>query len=589
MHPDIFGRGLAATLGSLIVLVLGLWATPAAAQSDDEVSPQRAIAAFNEVRSRVVAWNLDPVEVDLGAHPVQVTLRYQGEVVGRAIGLPGQSTSPINQALTEAMRQATERLPLPRDATRSSTLASLAREITIGIEIARTLTPMAEEALAEATLLLSPGIEGAAARLGENLLCTFPSVFLEQDRAPSLAAISMVTRLSGDSSLGLRPLRVLQAEHGFTFYRFGVVHVAQLAPGGEAEFLHRSGRVYSQQVTGAMLTQWADMLARHLVARIEFHDDIATASGTFDPRSGVRGPATLSQRAIAAWALVEHAERQDEGQRERIRRVVRALALGAASDMTRNEAPDPSAAGLWLGVLAMLGSDDDRLHDFAHRCRDEALRTAEAAGGRPARIASAWGLVHDGRAGHAPSMEAGRRAARLLVAELPPGELVSAMPFLGDALMGSAGSDALTAGVAPLRQMRSMVWANQVGYADAGALNPDVVGGITFTRGQAALPSWHGARAMAPIATMLGDDRFTPDDEFPAEMSRLFSALRFLRQLTADEWVVHAYAAGDAASGGVRAALWDQRMPMDATALTLLSVTRTLESLDSIVRKRSAK
>ena len=53
-------------------------------------------------------------------------------------------------------------------------------------------------------------------------------------------------------------------------------------------------------------------------------------------------------------------------------------------------------------------------------------------------------------------------------------------------------------------------------------------------------------------------------------------------QLTAEERLGHMYATPGPAIGGVRASLWDQSMPLTASALGLLTLTDTLESLEAI-------
>jgi hypothetical protein len=127
--------------------------------------------------------------------------------------------------------------------------------------------------------------------------------------------------------------------------------------------------------------------------------------------------------------------------------------------------------------------------------------------------------------------------------------------------------------------MRSTMWRFQMTPMDAGPDNADLVGGIVFPSAQNPLPSWQSSRPAAVIATMLADGRLTEPGEVPAELAHLLGLTRFLRQLAADEATGHMYADPARAAWGVRRALWDQRMPADATAMTLLSVTETLRSL----------
>jgi len=86
----------------------------------------------------------------------------------------------------------------------------------------------------------------------------------------------------------------------------------------------------------------------------------------------------------------------------------------------------------------------------------------------------------------------------------------------------------------------------------------------------------------------LRDPRLTERGEIQGEIVRLMEALRYLRQLTASQSEAHMYKDPAKAIGGVRASLFDQRMPPEATAMTLLTVCETLRSLEAI-KKREAE
>ncbi len=79
-------------------------------------------------------------------------------------------------------------------------------------------------------------------------------------------------------------------------------------------------------------------------------------------------------------------------------------------------------------------------------------------------------------------------------------------------------------------------------------------------------------------AAMLGVPGLTPANERPGELARLLPTLRFLRQLSVEEGEARLYPNPQRAMSGVRLALWDHRQPIEATAMTLLAVTDTLEA-----------
>ncbi len=138
--------------------------------------------------------------------------------------------------------------------------------------------------------------------------------------------------------------------------------------------------------------------------------------------------------------------------------------------------------------------------------------------------------------------------------------------------------DGAPLGAAALREGRDLIWEHQLSRSDAGAENADLVGGIVFTGTNQPLPSAQSARAAAMAAAMLGDPALTPEGERPRELARLLPTLRFLRQLSAGEAESRLYPNPERASGAVRLALWDQRQPPEATAMTLIAVTETVRA-----------
>jgi hypothetical protein len=110
-----------------------------------------------------------------------------------------------------------------------------------------------------------------------------------------------------------------------------------------------------------------------------------------------------------------------------------------------------------------------------------------------------------------------------------------------------------------------------------------MLGGSVFTKGEGTpLPTWECVRPIAFIATMLGDDRLTEPAERQQETFHLLLALRYLRQLQADESCGWLYPHPEQARGGVRASTCDHTMPPDATSLTLMAVCEAIKSLERL-------
>ncbi len=211
---------------------------------------------------------------------------------------------------------------------------------------------------------------------------------------------------------------------------------------------------------------------------------------------------------------------------------------------------------------------------------------SEVPGGSHGLVAHA--LVRSGKLDPQDRAGTAESAIEQVFSETPIGGLVAQMPFLGWAAMeqgqGDAHREALVA-------MRQLVWEHQLKRADLAWMDRDLEGGIVFTSSSTPLPSWLSMRALALMGTMLGDEGFTPgtisSGEIPAQVGRQVSAIRFIHQLCAQRENLHMYASGSKAHWGGRMALWDQRMPVEVSAMALLTLTETTRSFDAILARPS--
>ena len=107
------------------------------------------------------------------------------------------------------------------------------------------------------------------------------------------------------------------------------------------------------------------------------------------------------------------------------------------------------------------------------------------------------------------------------------------------------------------------------------------------------MPTWQGARPLAFLASMMGDERLTSggllSGEVPGEIARLLDSIRFLRQLAAGEPEGHMYKDPERAAWGVRKSLWDQMMEPGATAMTLIAVCETLRSVERVADRAAGE
>lgn len=616
-RPRNTRRGVAAAL------LTGLAAfvhTPARAQgpADAPPFPADAMRLYQRLDGWVRAWRVPGgVEDELGGEPdvpglsaVAVTLRYEGQVVGRGVDVSGGLGSLV-LAAGQAMSAANTRLPIERDALFEQHVRAAAERMTVSLELAGPWVPIAPAQWADAAAELAPGLDGTAARLGERAGAVFPSVMLASNMDPGRGLASAVSRATDDATLILKPPEELAKELGATFYRFRATHVAQPAPGEPPLFLHRGGRtVEPRELDEAELRRWADGLAENLRKRRWPGVEKYGLQGTYDPVSGKYEAAWAppGDQALVALSLVQYFETPgvDSAGSRRARAEAAAILadLGVAEEGETQLNTEPAAEALAWVALRALGADGSNAGLDAISARADELRPMfarlddglrQALDNRPHRAAvSVWALARRCvvLSEAEPVVEARLRA---MYREVEPGQLVSLMPWLGWAELAWArfekepGVASPIAAAVALREMRSLMWEHQLRADDYPFDQRDLAGGIVFTSARNPLPSWQSARPLAFVGTMLGDPRLTDEKETTREIVKLLAALRFLRQLSAGQAEGCLYADPARAMWGVRVSLWDQRMPVDATAMTLMAVCETLRSLEAIRQRQAGR
>lgn len=530
-----------------------------------------------------------------GTAGASVTVRLSGVVIGRASDMRADGAS-LWRAARQAMLEALERAPAERDATRESTLREFSQRATLDIQLAGRLTPLLGDTFADAALALSPGVEGVALRVGDALTAQFPGAILSTNSNPATA----LRACAGQLSLPPIELGALRKDHGAIAYRFRVQHLAQPRAGAEPIFLFRAGRtVPPTEVTLANLVEFANGLATR-IQRLDFPgSEPLGLMGDFEPWTGRYSPLIAPPRdqALALYALARYANSPaiDAANRMRAARVFWTILpeFARLDAQSGNPALDPLAASFATlalrsapqrppGMPARAGANPTSVADAAlvvlrssfspERGWSESLRPGERA-----VVAFALAEASRTRPEADPLRARANEAVRSLFRESTPATLVSYMPWLGWAELALTPPDSNPPAMPALLEMRDLVWQHQLTQADLTADSSDLLGGIVFTASRNPLPTAQLTRPVAILATLAFDPRFTPREQLPAELSRLMSSLRFLRQLAVDDAALHMMQEPDIARWGVRAAPWDQRLTLDATAMALLTLVETLD------------
>ncbi|MCC6677372.1 MAG: hypothetical protein IT436_09525 [Phycisphaerales bacterium] len=565
-------------------------------------APDRAMAIYSIVEPWI---RQGAVPQNAGAESLAgagITLRLAGQIVGRGVDAGGD-TAALARAVRSAVDEAALRMPIEKDALREEAMAEARQRLCISLELAGPLIPYAPRLYDQVDLEVQVGLEGVAARQGERVAAVFPATMLASNSGPGDALAAAIAQVTGDPTLAIRAAAdsqpaAVSKKHGLTLYRFKVTHLAQTGPGRPPMFLFRGGKVVpASEIDSEMLSAFADGLAHHLLGRKWPGDEPLGLLGTAWPAQGKYEPLTASsiERALVALALQRYLERggarvaPGTEARKSIDELIDGLLRSiAASHLDKRDASAATAALCEPVMLARRGGAErfDRavaFDSYIEAAGDDAARQFD---GVPAgeRAIVAWARSRRAEFTRAAGDIAGADAlVRRIFRDTSPGQLPSQMPWLGWAelaLTRARGDGEVKSGPA-LREMREQIWKHQLTAADCGADGPDLVGGIVFTASTNPLPTAVSLRPLAFAATMLGERSLTEDRELPRELSRVLAALRFTRQLAADEATGFMYQDPSRAMWGIRSALWDQRQPPEATAMALLMVVETLEALEA--------
>lgn len=590
-----------------VLLSFLLTTSGASGRVQPSIEPESGLGVYEQIDGWVRAWDLpsadDPSALSEPLRAVTVTLRLDGRVFGRGSAASADlDRMLVWRAASQAINAANAKLTQDRDAMWEAFIRDLSERIMISIELGDELIPIAQSELTLPGFGYSPGSVGFAARLGDRTEIVGPGAILLKRGDPARSAASLALRVSDDANFVMQPPSEL-SERGFTFYRWVPMSIAQPAPGLGGVFLDRGGRAIDQgEISVRAIQSMSDRLAAHLINRQWEGVEDYGFMGTLDPVTGkTESPfAGAFEQALGAYALLRYGnDASSQPKRDAVlaaREILTELARVENQEVTPWD--DPLASCMIVIALSevplelILGNQD------LATLRTNALRTldtiySESDGFDPILPGAAHGLVTHALVASAKLDPTDRTslasdAISRVFLETPTELLVSQMPFLAWAQIEHAGDDEIATGAA-LRQMRQLVWDHQLKRADLGWIDRDLAGGIVFTRSSAPLPSWSALRPLAALATMLGHEQLTPGSisagEVPGEIGRLVDSIRFVRQLAAEGETMHMYADAEDSNWGVRMALWDQRMPIESSAMALLMLVETSESFDDLMQR----
>jgi hypothetical protein len=539
--------------------------------------------AFNAARRWVSNWDVpeDPPTEGPRCAGVAVTLRLLGEIVGRGVDTSGRPDS-LWRAARAALREAQQRLPIDNDALAEQRRRELASEVVLSVELAAELLPLRAATYDEIDATVSPGLDAIAVRLAERTEMIFPDSMLAGRTTPGDAAASLVGRLLRDPAKGLRidrdaqPARVSE-RHGLSFFRVRVLHVRQASGQAAGLFMHRGGRVVETSELNAVgLRDFAQGIASHLLLRRWPGSEPFGLRAQYNPiadrfEAPIAGPA---EQAMVVLALRRASQTPGIASDLAARCAEAASALETSlADLAKGETPpweDAAASLLFLAVLPQ-GDLAAPLAEAMQRC----LQTARQ--DPPLALASLLAL-----SSRLTSPDQARATLDAVYTASPEGSLAQHMPWVVLAERRLA-PDALPAPSRDtLRAFRDKAYAFALPSEAVGEEGRDLVGGFVFPGARSPLPTAQSARVVAGLAAILRDRSLTPDAELPTELVRILPTVRFLRQLAGDDAHAGLFRNPANARFGIRTSPFDQNMPGEASALTLLALCDILDAVDRL-------
>ncbi|MCC7409114.1 MAG: hypothetical protein IT442_13690 [Phycisphaeraceae bacterium] len=457
-----------------------------------------------------------------------------------------------------------------------------------------------------------PPAEGAAAQAS----LVWPATALAGNIAPTSQLMGLLS--SGGFGAGevLKLVPKVGRADGPDVRRFEVVHAARSSPDQPAAVLVRGNVLLPPtSVDGPTLSGMAEAMTDHLLRR---QRDDGGFVGTYLPSSDQfdSDEPTLQDDSLAAYVLARRAEylASLEPQGPRAAEVLRAAQSAVRRLVTtllpRDASAEPAARALLVLALLHVPDAESRKAErdqnvarlLALAGEDGQYRLSNKPDVRPLNlptqvlIDAALTAVH--RLNRDPAAaEVVRKNLVHLQEMFSPGKIVPAMPWW--AMMEvdrratglDAGDAAATQPSGPdVDQFASlgasMLEAQVVTQPVFGPA--DVVGGFDpMPTGQdpsewAPTPDWRSANVLAFLSLALRQPGVVSVDQQPRWVLGCGLAARFLGQLMFAEQSLYYIRSPQDVLGGVRPALWDNRLSTAPTAMALLAVTELQETLRAL-------
>jgi hypothetical protein len=496
-----------------------------------------------------------------------------------------------------------------RDAASPPSVADVARRVLVDVQVARRLSAVTVDRHADPATVFgtfAPGFHGL--RSGPGII--WPASALAANTSPR----SQVVQLLAANNLRPEDIPTLARPGGPPLQRFEVIHIVRPAPAMSPMELIRGNVVLPPlALNSRTVDSLADQLAEHLRGR--FTRD-GVLQGTFHPTTGEYEPrvAAAQDAALACYALLRYGRYRlsihdnDTIARDLVERATltaRQLATGTLAD---GESRIGAPAGAWV-LLTLVdgdaaGVDERELRDalgrwlMGLRLEDGGFRDPLSSEPRrlndaeQALVAAALAALFE-RTRDRWMAEAINEAIDDLWRRAAGSPNVAVLPWLTFAHNRAggllAGNDEERRATLSERQRtigRLVDRLTRQQVIEPPVLGPnDVIGGFELIKGPPGSPpspDWRTAQLLGFLAQALAEPQIVDGHNVHDWLITAGLAARFIAQLMMDEPSAFYTRAPREAHRGVRLAMFDNRLGVSATAMSLLAVTQLQEAARAI-------
>ena len=614
LNLNIF-RATAATLVALFSLLFHA-ANAAAQDSGLEKLPEAGdvVEAYSVAREWVDAFQDLPkirepesmlaIERGTGAC---VILRLDGELVG--IGW-----APAGEDPALMVRRATGRAL--GNVLRHNTIAALPDDLrsrvggrlTMELEIAGPLVPLAGLNFGEMVEQIDPGLHGAALRHNNQVAMLFPAALRTTNHAGSIG--NMLPNLATEVGLALDDGAQIATRDDVSIYGFNTMHLAQARPRTAPVLTHRGDTIVAlESISRDAIADLADGIVRHLLD--SRWPDPADGDDQWREPLGMMGDyhpdldqyrplvAPPLAQALVALAFARYAVAPDVDADlaapagADAARILREL--DRVTDIENDPRDDPATCAVIIYALSrcLQCADDEHLEELGADARAVLLGAFNVETGFDpkvhgvARAIVAGGLARLLRMDGAEVIEPELVQLAIEAAwdALPDNLAIGLLPWILWAQQDYVlATDLPMPGMERLRDIIRVLEGSRISMSRQPTPAADLVGGFDLTDHPTALADAQSCRPAAAAAILPRDPQLIAPDQAAAAMGRHLQTIRFLVQLSVRESSWWSLVEPQRALGGIRNAPWDTTQPVIAQALALITAVDTLITLDTLSR-----